>query len=47
VVFDFLEGISGKKSVVPDFTDGLKCQQVLDAVMKSAEEKCWINVDEM
>ncbi|MCP4726039.1 MAG: Gfo/Idh/MocA family oxidoreductase [bacterium] len=47
VVFDFLEGISGKKSVAPDFTDGLKCQQVLDAVMKSAEEKCWINVDEM
>lgn len=44
---DLLEGIAKNKAVTPDFEDGLKCQQVLDAVVKSAEEKCWINVDEM
>ena len=46
-VYDLLEGISRNKKVYPDFEDGLKCQQVLDAVVKSAEERCWIKVDEM
>ena len=27
--------------------DGLKCQQVLDAVLKSAKERGWVKVDEM
>ncbi|KPK94774.1 dehydrogenase [bacterium SM23_31] len=46
-IYDMLEGIAENKDVTPGFEDGLKCQQVLDAVIKSAEEKCWINVDEM
>jgi len=46
-VYDLLEGITKNRKVYPDFEDGLKCQQVLDAVVKSAEEKSWINVDEM
>jgi len=46
-IYDLLVGITKNKAVTPDFEDGLKCQQVLDAVVKSAEEKCWIKVDEM
>lgn len=46
-VYDLFEGISKNEPVTPDFEDGLKCQQVLEAVLKSAEEKCWIKVDEM
>ncbi len=45
--YDLFEGISNNKPVTPDFEDGLKCQQVLEAVLKSAEERCWIKVDEM
>ncbi|MFC1724568.1 Gfo/Idh/MocA family protein [candidate division KSB1 bacterium] len=46
-IYDLLEGISNNNALTPDFEDGLKCQQVLEAVIKSAAEKCWINVDEM
>ena len=46
-VYDLLEAIATNRKVYPDFEDGLKCQQVLDAVVKSAEERCWIKVDEM
>ena len=46
-VYDLLEGLSNNKAVSPDFEEGLKCQQVLDAVIKSAEKKCWITVDDM
>jgi len=27
------------------FLDGLKCQQVMDAVRRSSEERCWIALD--
>ncbi len=47
VVYDMIEGITKNKPIAPDFEDGLKCQQVLDAVIKSSDEKSWINVDEM
>ena len=46
-IYDLFEGITNNKDVAPDFEDGLKCQQVLEAVLRSAEEKCWIKVDEM
>jgi len=47
VVNDIITGITEDHYLQPDFNDGLKCQQILDAVLKSAEEKCWINVDDM
>ncbi len=47
VVYDMITGITKSKLIAPDFEDGLKCQQVLDAVIKSSDEKSWIDVDEM
>lgn len=43
-VRDFLEAIVNKQPVAPDFVDGLKCQKVLAAVEKAAEEKRWVPV---
>jgi predicted dehydrogenase len=39
-----MEGIAEGKSPAPNFYDGLKCQEVLDAVEKSAETRQWTNV---
>ena len=44
---DFVNSITKKQKIQPDFEDGLKCQQVLDAVLKSAKERGWVKVDEM
>ena len=43
-IADFLQAIESGKPVHPDFYDGMRCQQVLDAVGKSAEKGCWINI---
>jgi predicted dehydrogenase len=45
-VQDLLVGIHKNQPVHPDFYDGLRCQDVLDAVVKSAEEKRWIDIPE-
>lgn len=37
LVRDFTRGIESGTSPAPDFTDGLRCQKVLDAVRKSSE----------
>ena len=44
---DFVNSVSQNKKIEPNFEDGLKCHQVMDAVLLSAKEKCWIKVDEM
>jgi hypothetical protein len=36
--------IDKDEPVYPDFYDGLRCQQVLDAALKSAVERCWVDV---
>ncbi len=38
---EFLEGIAFKKPVSPDFLDGLRCQQILDAVIDSSKKGSW------
>ncbi len=38
---DFLSAIHTNESVAPDFYDGYRCQQVLDAVCASADDKQW------
>ncbi|MFC4873211.1 Gfo/Idh/MocA family protein [Negadavirga shengliensis] len=45
LVKTLVEGIAGNKQVRPDFYDGLKCQQVLDAVMESARERKWTDIE--
>jgi len=46
-LYEFTEAIANDKTTTPDFTDGLKCCQILDAVEKSANEGCWVRVDEV
>jgi predicted dehydrogenase len=43
-VRDLLQAIAGKKDVHPDFVDGLRVQQVLDAVERAAASKRWERV---
>ncbi len=44
---DFFHAIKTREDVKPNFYDGLKNNQVLDAVMKSTETGTWVKVDEM
>ncbi|MGC9342691.1 MAG: Gfo/Idh/MocA family protein, partial [Bacteroidales bacterium] len=41
---DFLLAVAENKQLTPDFHDGYRCQQVLDAVSESAEKKQWITI---
>lgn len=43
-VHDLLLAIDKGEDVYPDFYDGLCCQQVLDAVVRSTVEGCWVEV---
>ena len=44
---DFFQSISKDSKVNPDFYDGWKANQVLDAVSKSIETETWQEVDKM
>ena len=43
-VRDLLVAIANEESVQPDFYEGLRCQQVLDAIQQSACDGCWVTV---
>jgi len=43
-VRDLLLAIDAGEPVYPDFDDGLRCQQVLDAALESAVEERWVQV---
>lgn len=43
-VFDLLEGMADGRSPEPDFADGVCNQQVLEAMERSAAQKCWVTV---
>jgi predicted dehydrogenase len=45
-VKEILDGIGNKKHVTPDFYDGLRCQQVLDAVVTSTTANTWTEIPE-
>ncbi len=45
-IADLVKAIGNKENATPDFYDGLRCQQVLDAVMQSAHEQKWIQIPE-
>jgi predicted dehydrogenase len=44
LVRDFTAGIAQGTSPAPNFTDGLRCQEVLDAVRKSAASGCVVTL---
>jgi predicted dehydrogenase len=37
---DFINAVCDKASITPDFLDGLRCMQVLEAASRSAENGC-------
>lgn len=39
-----INGIAHKQKVFPNFYDGLKCQEVLDAVVDSAKNNSWVSI---
>ena len=41
---DFLAAVADDKPAWPDFVDGLRCQEVLDAALESAERRAWVKV---
>lgn len=41
---DLMNGIANHQQVTPNFYDGLRCQQVLDAVSESAEKRAWVTI---
>ncbi|MBN2001436.1 Gfo/Idh/MocA family oxidoreductase [candidate division KSB1 bacterium] len=45
-VGDFIAAAVKGEPVYPDFYDGLRCQQVLDAVSQSAQEGKWVEIPE-
>ena len=45
--YEFGESIAQDKITSPNFYDGVKCSQVLEAVDTSIEEKQWIDVDSL
>jgi predicted dehydrogenase len=44
---DLCRAVAAKKPFHPDFEDGLRCQEVLDAVLLSARERRWVKISEM
>jgi predicted dehydrogenase len=43
-IFDLLEGVADGRSPQPTFEDGLRNQQVLDAIERAAAERRWVDV---
>lgn len=44
VVYDFMKALDEDRMPTPNFTDGVECQRVLEAVEKSAKEERWVEV---
>ncbi len=44
MVSDILNSIAKNKMPEPNFIDGIRCQEVLDAVEESIKQKKWIKV---
>lgn len=46
-LYEFVQAIALDKKTVPDFEDGVKCSQILEAVDVSITERQWIKVDDL
>ncbi len=44
---EFMDAIREDRQPIPNFADGVKCQQVLEAVDVSIAERQWINVNDL
>jgi predicted dehydrogenase len=45
MVRQFVTAIAENQPVEPDFHDGARIQQIVDAGIKSNREGCWVDVD--
>jgi predicted dehydrogenase len=45
--YDFFESISNDRPCKPDFYDGMKCSQIMEAVDLSIAENSWVEVDSL
>lgn len=43
-VADLMNAVGNRKQMRPDFVDGLRCQEVMDAVLQSCRKKRWVAV---
>ncbi|NLX42143.1 MAG: hypothetical protein GXY79_01540 [Chloroflexi bacterium] len=41
---DFVGAIRGDSAFMPTFYDGMRVQQVLDALLQSNAERCWVQL---
>lgn len=46
-VLELMQALEGDRQPVPNFTDGVRCQAVLEAVDRSIEQKRWVELTEM
>ncbi|MGB9682219.1 MAG: Gfo/Idh/MocA family protein, partial [bacterium] len=46
-VYDLCEAIANDTPITPNFYDGLKCQEVLEAVELSIKERRWVKISEL
>lgn len=46
-IYEFIEAIANNKQTSPDFNDGVKCSQILEAVDLSIAERQWVKVDSL
>jgi predicted dehydrogenase len=44
---DLIQAVADNRPMKPDFDDGLRCQLVLDAVLKSCHSHQWVDVETM
>lgn len=46
-LYEFVEAVANGRQPVPDFNDGVKCSQVLEAIETSVREGSWIRIDSL
>lgn len=46
-LYEFTQSVANDKPCSPDFVDGMKCAQILEAVELSIERRTWVDVDSL
>jgi len=46
-LYEFIQCIANDKPASPDFTDGEKCSQIIEAVERSIERRGWVEVSSL
>ena len=46
-VYEFIQSVANDRPCSPDFTDGMKCTQIMEAVDLSIERRAWVDVNSL